>query len=263
MTIEEVLLILNSLIYSGSINDNPQLVGMDLYTIINEGINKPGGEFFPEVEWNALLETVKQNEGYFSNIIINDVEHEKGAQKNVCFSNLNTGETYVAFKGTDTLEWHDNAEGGLATVSDTPQQLNALAYIDKISLTYDNIIVSGHSKGGNKAQYVAILSDYVVQAFSFDGQGMGTGFLINYAELIKKNNYKITSICNRGDFVNVLFSNIAGENIFVDNNLELSDVLSSLNLHDFAYQHSPLSMFEIVDGQVQMCNNEGGLIKMK
>ena len=38
-----------------------------------------------------------------------------------------------------------------------------------------NIIVTGHSKGGNKAQYVTINSKYndlIDKCFSFDGQGM-------------------------------------------------------------------------------------------
>lgn len=51
---------------------------------------------------------------------------------------------------------------------DTPNLIN--------SLGYKNIVVSGHSKGGNLAEYVALLSDNVVRAISYDGQGFSNDF---------------------------------------------------------------------------------------
>lgn len=42
---------------------------------------------------------------------------------------------------------------------------------DVVLESYDSITVTGHSKGGNKAQYVTVLSDKVDRCISMDGQG--------------------------------------------------------------------------------------------
>ncbi len=104
----------------------------------------------------------------------------------------------VVFKGTGAGEWIDNGEGlsGIAeentyttheidgktldTVIDSDyasdQQVEALNWFRKIYAENgwtDNteIILSGHSKGGNKAQFIAMLSGKADNCFSFNGQG--------------------------------------------------------------------------------------------
>jgi len=67
------------------------------------------------------------------------------------------GNAYVVFRGTSSGEWKDNFLGGC--LSDTDQQKKALDYINSIDA--EHITVVGHSKGGNKAKYVALLSDKV------------------------------------------------------------------------------------------------------
>ena len=46
-------------------------------------------------------------------------------------------------------------------------------------------------KGGNKAQYVGILSDKVDRVLSLDGQGFSKEFVEKYQDLIDKNRHKI------------------------------------------------------------------------
>ncbi|AWB45602.1 hypothetical protein DCC85_16310 [Paenibacillus sp. CAA11] len=123
------------------------------------------------------------------------------------------GQATVVFRGTGgDYEWHDNGQGGY--VSDTVQQKAALKYIE--SLEYDNITVTGHSKGGNKTQYVAILSDKVDRAVSFDGQGFSKEFLEKYKDEIAANKHKIVSISAEDDFVNCLLNPIAGVIKYID-----------------------------------------------
>lgn len=63
-------------------------------------------------------------------------------------------------------------------MSDTIQQERAAEYINNLPLKYGNdLTVSGHSKGGNKAQYVTIVTDRVERCLSQDGQGFSPEFL--------------------------------------------------------------------------------------
>lgn len=253
MSIEEILLILNALVYSKQVYNRVEEVS--IYELIQkEGIKKPEDLVATQEEWDALLLTIKQNKNDFSKIEIVDMEEVDGKQKNVAFINKQTNEVYVVFKGTGALEWRDNALGGLLMTTVTPQQQNAVEYSNQIIEKYKSydIIVSGHSKGGNKAQVVAILCEEVKKAYSFSGQGMGKGFLIEYRNEIAKNKHKITSISNRSDFVNTLFQSIAGEVMFTQNEKDLLDWLVEAEYETAMHQHSPLTMFKCEAGVLKM-----------
>ncbi|MDQ0359893.1 Mbeg1-like protein [Breznakia pachnodae] len=259
MNIHEVLLILNSLVYSSGINKSNS--DISVFEMVDDGLLvKPNDDMIAtQEEWDALLKTVKQNETYFSNIKIADIESVKDAQKNVTFVNSSTNEVYIVFKGTGSLEWHDNAMGGLLMTITTPQQQNAVNYTNMIAQVYPDseLFASGHSKGGNKAQVVTILCDDVTAGYSFDGQGMGKGFLIQYQDQIEKNKDKIFSYSNQSDYVNPLFTTIAGNIFFTESDGNLLDWLMDGDYNTLKRQHSPLTMFELKDGVLEMRNTEG------
>lgn len=87
------------------------------------------------------------------------------------------GAYYVSYRGTGDGKWVDNGEGMYEP--STVMQKAAAEYFDSVvelqKLTEaDRIIVSGHSKGGNSAQYVTLASNnctLVDACYSFDGQG--------------------------------------------------------------------------------------------
>lgn len=119
------------------------------------------------------------------------------------------GNAYVTFQGTaNGDEWIDNFQG--LNVSDTECQKNALAYIE--SLPYDNITVVGHSKGGNKAMYVAITSDKVSKCLAMDGQGFSQEFLDKYRAEIELRGGNITNYSLDTDYVHILLFPIPGSN---------------------------------------------------
>ena len=67
----------------------------------------------------------------------------------------------VVFRGTYGIsEWIDDANGYY--YPETDSQNEALAYVQRYGNHYANLIATGHSKGGNKAQYVTILSHYML-----------------------------------------------------------------------------------------------------
>ncbi len=118
---------------------------------------------------------------------------------NACVFTLPDGTAYVCYRGTGSGEWVDNGEGlsGIpeenvyrrytalgqplppVTVTEdyaTDRQVEALNWYRQVAAGEgwqpgSTVYVCGHSKGGNKAQFVAVHELSVTACFSFDGQG--------------------------------------------------------------------------------------------
>ena len=125
------------------------------------------------------------------------------------------GELVLAFRGTTSgPEWYDNFSG--ANRADSPHQLAARAYLDGLDLSgWENVTVTGHSKGGNKAMYCATVSDKVDRCVSFDGQGFSDEFMEKYAYRIADQQGRIENHCAGGDYINVLLNGI-GERVYYE-----------------------------------------------
>lgn len=154
------------------------------------------------------------------------------------------GNISVVFNGTGDGEWIDNGEGlsGIPeentyitytqngsilyreTVTDdyaSDQQVEALNWFNFIVSKngwnfHTDITVSGHSKGGNKAQFVAIHSDNISTCYSFDGQGFSpealTALENRYGIKYIRRRQHIHSFATDNDYVNVLGKRLANEN---------------------------------------------------
>lgn len=155
---------------------------------------------------------------------------------NACVFVDEKGAVSVIFRGTADGEWVDNGDGlsgaprsntyesydknGMVAYEQvlredyaTRQQAEAINWFSQVAAVNGwnektDITVSGHSKGGNKAQVVAISSPLVRRAFSFDGQGFSPEalqyFSVRYGESYKKQRNNIYSLSASNDFVNVL-----------------------------------------------------------
>ena len=78
----------------------------------------------------------------------------------VCFRD-DEDNAYVIFRGTDGYTaWSDNVQAAMET--DTEIQQLALNFFESIPglENFQDIQLSGHSKGGNMVQYVTIVSEY-------------------------------------------------------------------------------------------------------
>jgi len=164
------------------------------------------------------------------------------------------------FKGTSgTYEWVDNVRG--TYVADTKRQVKALQYFDKMYKLYadsvDKIYITGHSKGGNKAQYIGVLrgqNPKIKHIYSFDGQGFSDLFFDKYKELIQKNKKKITSISNENDFVNILMKLAVGNKIYIKSKTTKGkdkDKIAQMT-HLFGGWHSPYSMLILKDNKLHI-----------
>lgn len=150
----------------------------------------------------------------FANLQIRDVDSRNGAV--VTFDSATNTYT-IAFCGTRRTygEWEDN---GIAMYSESsPMQEQAAQYYDywASKIPKDaNIVVTGHSKGGNKAQYVTMFAknrDRITQCISLDGQGFSNEAMdaMQKHDDFAEQRDKITLVCGENDYVHVLGNRLA------------------------------------------------------
>lgn len=178
-----------------------------------------------------------------ANSRIQDHTYSKSGLTACTFAKPN-GNISVIFKGTGSGEWIDNGEGlsGIAEentymtfspagetiysqtiIKDyaTDQQAEALNWFRSIAAKNawnadTQITVSGHSKGGNKAQFVAMHSNLINECYSFDGQGFSPEALCalekQYGKAYETHRQRIYSFSAENDYVNVLGKRLVPEN---------------------------------------------------
>ena len=236
------ILLLNNLIYLDPFThagDYTGTCGMTVGEVI-ELIDpeRYASDFNTPDEIRDILE-MAEGDSEISSLVLTfqNYEPETGAAM-ACFVDQN-GEAYAVFSGTGGNEWRDDCTAGLE--ADSVQQVKAYEWIE--SLPYEGIHVSGHSKGGNKAMYVAVRSDKVIDCLAFDGEGFSNEFLEKYADRIKERVSRIRLIANYRDYVNVLLKRIPGIEIkYVDN--------KTGGISNAAEYHCPNALFKYEDGKI-------------
>ena len=109
---------------------------------------------------------------------------------------------------------------------------------------YTYVSVSGHSKGGNLAQYLAIMSDKVDHCVSVDGLGFSMEFMARHGSRIEANVHKIMAYAADLDYVNALFLPLPlppGHKVYVESRFN--------NIQNFMLYHCP-NNFLTVDGRI-------------
>lgn len=214
---EQQLVLLNSLVYLDASCAPNASVGTVVNELLQEGAldNMDIGGGMTKEDAREMLMAISQDETLCDLKIDSCVDTEI---RGVCFVNPDTNEAVIAYRGTGPAyaAWDDNAQGGY--LSDTDMQQEALEFAQNCATKYDDITVTGHSKGGNMAQYVTVLmGDEVDRCVSFDGQGFGDEFHKKYAKEIAANRDKIRSVNACNDYVNILLTPIAGETVYLKN----------------------------------------------
>lgn len=180
------LLMLDNLIYTDYVSDGMS-VGEIITAIENDDFNISSCEMTSS-EWKELVSMVKAEPSLLNYKVTNYKDDNKTGMRVACFVNdeSNPTDVNVVFRGTSgDYEWHDNGEGGY--LSDTNQQQMAVDYVNGLPDKYgNNMTVTRHSKGGNKAQYVTVVTDRIAKCVSYDRQGFSEEFIQNYADQIAK-----------------------------------------------------------------------------
>jgi len=120
---------------------------------------------------------------------------------------------YVAYRGTQTGEGNDNAEG--MYMASTPQQREAREYFDSLVEKHKRLFengdvhVVGHSKGGNKAMFVTMTSqygEYIDSCIALDGQGYSPEAISYFQQdpAYEARRAKITLVAGKYDFVHAI-----------------------------------------------------------
>lgn len=253
------------------------LQNMDVSSL--KGSEKLQFEKRADIIKNACANDPTLASSVIGNIAI-DYNGKKGGMKACTFTD-ETGTVHVIFAGTGAGEWIDNGEG-LSGVPEynlyekyddmgnllytapirkdyaTDQQVEALNWFNRTCGKNGwgkntRMIVSGHSKGGNKAQFVTINDHRVFMCISFDGQGFSPEaaalFKERYGGAFEERRKKIHSFSADNDFVNVLGKRFAPDNqvYFVSS--------SDINGNPFAYHN--IETLTGADGKLNKQTEQG------
>ncbi|MCR4991131.1 MAG: DUF2974 domain-containing protein [Lachnospiraceae bacterium] len=210
---QEISMVLNTYMYVDydDANDGQTLreivEEMPLHTDVN-------GTYAPQ--YSILKEAVKNPET--GDLIIGCQSGNMGYNEGtnaVTFSSSDGSRVYVVYRGTYDGEWMDNGEG--LSKARTEQQMEAVDYfetvVNRMGLDGDErLVVSGHSKGANKAQFVTMesrYSDRIDRCYSIDGQGQSKKAVKSWKDRLGSEEYvkrtgKLYGINGENDYVSVL-----------------------------------------------------------
>ncbi|MCR5502626.1 MAG: DUF2974 domain-containing protein [Lachnospiraceae bacterium] len=189
--------------------------GQDLRTIVEEMPEHIDVDKTYAGEYAILSQAVL--DPAVGNLRIRDQSRQMGYNEgtNACAFFSPEGDVYVAFRGTADGEWGDNGKG--LTEKETLQQKEALRYFDEVMekegiKEEQKVITTGHSKGGNKVQFITMESAFaflIDRTYSVDGQGFPEKAIRNWKERYGKEGYrertdKLYGINGENDFVSVL-----------------------------------------------------------
>lgn len=231
MLSDQELILLDNLIYFQDVFWEGDSVAQIIDKIIYQLEKKPNLKYaqMQAQEWMELVSVLQSNQKLL---------HYKATNKTMPFGSQNTGtivcfvdeishplDVNVIFKGTQNgYEWDDNGEGAYLMESDC--QRAAADYINRLPKEYGNhLTVSGHSKGGNKAQYVTITTNRVARCVAEDGQGFSNEFCRQYHFVIEDRKNRIKNYCAENDYVNVIANTIAGTSIYIKTEFQINPFL--------------------------------------
>ncbi len=226
------------MLYHSELNLISQLVALDLpaapsllpdYTVADmvaallpEVARLQGDCAMSSAEWRQSLRLIQANTTLTALKILAYTNQPDSGLVGYCFSGPSPDTGIIAFRGTTGIGWIDNFKGAFLT--DTPQQLKALAFFQQVDATFkfNHYIMTGHSKGGNNSQYLTIVyGDKIDLCVTFNSQGFSTEFIRKYDQEITYNRNKIIAYESAWDIVNILLNSIAGKRIVVGNESKL------------------------------------------
>jgi len=223
LTYEDLILLDNLIYLEWDAKEDEELINIVYDILNNEKLDELMDNMgnctmkLPKSEWVNILDQIKSKPN-LRELRIKNVYNYNSGMRVASFVDGENNAT-VVFRGTTTTkEWDDNGKG--AYEYDTLEQIDALNYIN--SLSFNDITVTGHSKGGNKAQYVTILSSKIIKCISVNGQGFSNEFINKYKEKIYENKSKIICINSKYDYVNCLFNSIEGECHYIETDFQIN-----------------------------------------
>lgn len=204
----------------------------------------------------GILEEGVDNIPGLSNLRLRMSDHGGGIEADAFVSD--GGDAYVAYRGTGDGKWIDNGRG--MTEKLTKSQERASLFYDRVVEMCgldenSNVIVSGHSKGGNNAQAATLNSRHrglIDKCISFDGQGMSEKAVEHYSRMpgYEEQLKKMYGINGKYDVVNELgFIVIPNEHIaYIETNANASDLVET-HAMQYMYQREDGTFGYMLNGE--------------
>ena len=204
--------------YSGTIKENIKKLkredgSYDIDKVVAQGAT---GDIISEEDAIDILSRLEEDEKLSGLYVRRNIN--RGGIRATLYADESDNNATLVFRGTGGTykAWEDNVLGEYQT--DTKLQSLAADFVRYECGDYDNITVTGHSKGGNLSQYVTVVcGNQIDKCVSFDGQGFGRNFIDSHSEEVNAAKDKITCINGFNDFVNILLTPIAGTILYVKN----------------------------------------------
>ena len=199
-------------------------------------------------------------------------------------------QVYISFRGTPRKSWIDNAKAfvedlytgvfnlGIALTeikADTelkkytsPMQEEALDYMETLKKSgvferYDNVYVTGHSKGGNEATLVTMVySDVIDRCISGDGQGFSPEFVRYMKKTLGQEKFaeiqdKMYGFHANNDYVNSLGVSVIKE----ENKIYFIPEIKLETIFDLLWNHLPTAMIDVKTGKIAQVSEQGAFGK--
>ncbi len=140
-------------------------------------------------ELAELVSSSKRFNSIYAAAFVNEVDESLNTQFSAVTFILEDEKPFVAFRGTDNslAGWKENMD--LAYEDQVPAQHKAVKYLRRVAKRFKgDLLVGGHSKGGNLSVYSAAFSGNEIQKridkiYNFDGPGFNP-------EVIDNNKFK-------------------------------------------------------------------------
>ena len=216
---EEISMILDTYMY---LDYKEEREGLTINEILKELQEHPdyGGGGIHQGEYTVLKEAARNP--WIGEMVLYCQSGNMGYDSGTAactFKSPGENSYYVVYRGTGDGEWPDNGIG--MTSASTMQQERALSYFEEVVEALelgrqDHLVVTGHSKGGNKAQFVTMetrYDDLVDVCYSVDGQGFSEEAIDRWRERYGEEDYerrrrKLHGIHGENDYVSVLGNSV-------------------------------------------------------
>lgn len=150
----------------------------------------------------------------------------------------------------------------------SPMQEEALDYMESLKKSgvfekYDNVYVTGHSKGGNETTLVTMVySDVIDRCISGDGQGFSPEFVEYMKKTLGPEEFakiqdKMYGFHANNDYVNVLGVSV----IKVENRIYFIPEIKQESIIDLLWNHLPTAMIDVKTGKIAQVSEQGAFGK--
>jgi hypothetical protein len=186
----------------------PYKKGMTLKKILNRYDLGPADSNMSE-DQIAQVRKMVLNDPELANLKIESFRPKQNGNNNMFYlKDPSTGQGVVVLAGTPADGWKPDVTNAYST--DSPQRQDLLTWFNGLDISSgEQVIVSGHSNGGNEAEFLTIAEGAKIsRCVALDSEGMGWPTQDFYSQQIAENQSKIFAYNNQADIIHFFLPSI-------------------------------------------------------